>query len=156
MRNRCNTPSGSPQKHYKRAVAIPLLDSFINQLEERFGGEKNNGHVLLCLISSVFLTESFSKELPEQLELLFWELDLPCSKSLGSELRRWQSLWQEKSKMKQVFLITSFQLLVLVMLTPKHPLPVGDSMHTAYYECGSSAIFFSPLEDEDLHKVYFS
>lgn len=96
MRNRCNTPSGSSPiaLHYKRAVAIPLLDSFINQLEERFGGEKNNGHVLLCLIPSVFLNKSFSKEFPEQVkELHFWELDLPCSKSLESELRRWQSLW---------------------------------------------------------------
>ena len=56
--------------------------------------------------------------------------------------------------MKLVFLIT-FQLLVLVILTPKHPLPVGDSIHTAHYERGSRAIFFSS-EDGDLHKVYLS
>ena len=99
MRNRCNTPSGSPQEHYKRAVAIPFLDSLINQLEERFGGEESTGHVLLCLIPSVFLKKSSSRELPEHLEeLLFWQQDLPCSKSLGSELRRWQALWQQKSK----------------------------------------------------------
>lgn len=51
--------------------------------------------------------------------------------------------------MKLVFLIT-FQLLVLVILTPKHPLPVGDSMHIAHYE----KIFSS--ENGDLHKVYLS
>ena len=39
MRNHCNTPSGCPQEHYKRAIAIPFLDSLINQLEERFGSE---------------------------------------------------------------------------------------------------------------------
>jgi hypothetical protein len=99
MRNRCNTPSASPQEHYKRAVAIPLLDSFINQLEERFGSEESNGHVLLCLIPSVLLSRYSGRELSEHLEeLLFWEQDLPCSKSLESELRRWQSLWKRKSE----------------------------------------------------------
>ena len=29
---------------------IPLLDSLINQLEERFEGEGRHSHILLCLI----------------------------------------------------------------------------------------------------------
>ena len=30
-------------------------------------------------------------------QLLYWQEDLPCSMSLVSELRRWQSLWQQGS-----------------------------------------------------------
>ena len=33
-RNHSNTPSESPMEHYKRVVAIPLLDSLISQMVE--------------------------------------------------------------------------------------------------------------------------
>ena len=78
MRNRTNTPSGSPQEHYKWAMAIPLLDSFITQLEERFAGEENHGHILLSLIPSLFLSKSSSEAMSEEvpvmltLFLIFW------------------------------------------------------------------------------------
>ena len=57
QRNRSNTPSSSPQEHYKRVVAIPLLDSLITQLKERFNSE-NNRHTqaLLSLVPSVMLS----------------------------------------------------------------------------------------------------
>lgn len=38
---RSNTPSAFPQEHYKRVVSIPLLDSFIRQLKERFKGDEH-------------------------------------------------------------------------------------------------------------------
>ena len=44
-----NTPSTSPQEHYKRSVAIPLIDCFINQLESRFHGDRSHAHVLCVL-----------------------------------------------------------------------------------------------------------
>ena len=49
-----------------------------------------------ALAISVFLKKSSNRELPEHLEeLLFWQQDLPCSKSLGSESRLYDS---KKSK----------------------------------------------------------
>ena len=54
QRNRSNTPSSSPQEHYKRVVAIPLLDSLISQLKDRLTGDSNNHtRALLSLIPSV-------------------------------------------------------------------------------------------------------
>ena len=80
-------------------VAIPLADSRINQLEDRIEGEGRFCHIFLCLVPSVLLSKSCSLQLSEQLdEIFYWEQDLSCPKWLGSELRRWQSLWQQKSK----------------------------------------------------------
>ena len=93
QRNRSKTP---PQEHYKRVVSIPLIDSFIRQLEERFKGDENQASVLLCLVPSVMVCSNV--QLTNQLDdLLYWQEDLPCSTSLASELRRWQSLWQQGS-----------------------------------------------------------
>ena len=59
QRHQNNTPSISPEEHYKRAIAIPLLDILILQLNDRFT-TKNNKHLhsLLSLIPSVFLANS--------------------------------------------------------------------------------------------------
>ena len=92
QRNHSNTP---PQEHYKRVVSIPLIDSFIRQLE-RFKGDENQASVLLCLVPSVMVCSNV--QLTNQLDdLLYWQEDLPCSTSLASELQRWQSLWQQGS-----------------------------------------------------------
>lgn len=97
QRNRSNIPSQSAKEHYKRVVAIPVLDSFISQLEERFDSEGKQGHTILCLVPSMMLNFSPSVQLSEHInDLLYWEQDLPCSTSLPSELRRWQSLWKRK------------------------------------------------------------
>ena len=39
QRKRNNTPSSSPQEYYKLLIVIPLLDSLITQLKERFNRE---------------------------------------------------------------------------------------------------------------------
>ena len=53
---RSNTPSSFPQEHYKRAVAIPLLDSLITQLKERFSCEnKKLTQTLLSLVPSLLI-----------------------------------------------------------------------------------------------------
>ncbi len=98
QRNRSNVPSANPKEHYKRAIAIPLLDSFICQLRDRFEKDNVRSCELLCLIPSVFLDSNSSIELQNHLdELLYWSQDLPFSSSLAGELRQWQSLWENKS-----------------------------------------------------------
>ena len=56
QRNRCNVPSGNPLDHFKKAVAILLLASVINELNERFYGEQRHAQGLLCLVPSVWLS----------------------------------------------------------------------------------------------------
>ncbi|CAH3192484.1 unnamed protein product [Porites evermanni] len=77
QRNRSNIPSSSPIDHYKKSVAIPLLDSLIIQMQDRFSDEDRHA--------------------PAK-GMLFWENDLPFPKSLGNELRRWQTMWQSAEK----------------------------------------------------------
>ena len=86
QRNRSNTPSSSPIDHYKSSVAIPLRDSLIIQMLDRFFVEDRHACHLLYLVPSVIVKNSL--ELSELTEgMLFWENDLPSTKSLGNELR---------------------------------------------------------------------
>ena len=98
QRNRSNTPSSSPIDHYKKSVAIPLLDSLIIQMQDRFSDEDtSHARHLLYLVPSIIVNDTL--ELSEATEgMLFWENDLPFPKSLGNELRRWQSMWQSAEK----------------------------------------------------------
>ena len=51
--NRSNTPSSSPIDHYKKSVAIPLLDSLIIQMQDRFSDEGRHARHLLYLVPSI-------------------------------------------------------------------------------------------------------
>ena len=92
QRNRSNTPSYSPQEHYQRVIAIPLLDSLITQLNERFTGDQNQ-HILplLSLIPSIMVNQEQQELLPIHYSL--WNDDLPFPRSLGGEIDRWKRLW---------------------------------------------------------------
>ena len=55
QRNCSNTPSESPMEHYKRAVAIPLLDSLLSQMVERFSDEgRHASNMLFCIVNNGF------------------------------------------------------------------------------------------------------
>ena len=109
-------------EHYRMTIAIQLLDSLILQMVERFRGKERQAGALLFLVPSEMSTRT--EEYQEHIEgMLNWERDLPFPKSLGSELRRWQALWQHKDdseggKTSKNHTIL-FSLSVVVMLT--HP-----------------------------------
>lgn len=92
--NRSNVPSESPPEHYKRAIAIPLLDSLINQLEDRYNVEGRHAHSLLCLVPTILLSSGDI----ETEGLHFWQRDLPFPNSLVSEARRWKALWHSTNE----------------------------------------------------------
>ena len=97
QRNRSNIPSSSPIDHYKKSVAIPLLDSLIIQMQDRFSDEDRHARHLLYLVPSIIVNNT--QELSEAAKgMLFWENDLAFPKSLGNELRRWQTMWQPAEK----------------------------------------------------------
>ena len=81
QRNCSNTPSESPMEHYKRVVAIPLLDSLLSQMVERFSDEGRHASNLLCLVPSILLNSGI-KPVDKLEGMLHWEKDLPFPKSL--------------------------------------------------------------------------
>ena len=154
QRNCSNTPSASPQEHYKRVVAIPLIDCFINQLEDRFHGDGSHASVLLCLVPSVILSSKV--QVSDHLDdFLYWKEDLPCSASLASELRQWQSLWQQEGQ--NVASVPSNLLLALgscdidsfsnihSLLVMACTLPITSA---------EAEVFLTPAKDQVLHKIY--
>ena len=96
QRNRTNVPSNSPLEHFKRAVAIPLIDSLLQQLQDRFSSQ--HSHVKnLFLVPSILTSYEEPFNLQSTLEgLKYWNADLPLPSSLENELRRWNALWMEK------------------------------------------------------------
>ena len=60
QRNRSNTPSESPMEHYKRVVTIPLLDSLISQMVERFLDEGRHASNLRCLVPVILLSSGIN------------------------------------------------------------------------------------------------
>ena len=50
QRNRSNHPSDTPIEFYKRSVAIPLLDSLVTQLKDRFSGTGMKPAILFNLV----------------------------------------------------------------------------------------------------------
>ena len=78
-------------------MAIPLLDSLIIQMQDRFSDEDHHARHLFYLVPSIIVNNTL--ELSEAKEgMLFWEKDLPFPKSLGNELRGWQIVWQSPEK----------------------------------------------------------
>ena len=92
MKNKSNTPSDSIEEHYKRTIAIPLLDNLSAQMDHRSNGEDCHARGLLSLVPSLFLDSSVN---PDEYinDMLKWKKDLQYPKSLGSEVRRWKGLW---------------------------------------------------------------
>ena len=50
--------SSSPIDHYKKTVAIPLLDSSIIQMQDRFSDEDCHARHLLCLVQSILINKA--------------------------------------------------------------------------------------------------
>ena len=92
----------SPIDHYKMTVAIPLLDSLIIQMQDRFSDEDRQACQLLCLMLTIIVNKAL--QLDDELEgKLFWEKDIPFLKSIGNEERRWKTLWQSKDSFHTTF-----------------------------------------------------
>ena len=62
MKNRSNTPSDSAEQHYKRTIAIPLLENLSVQMDQRFNGEDRHARGLLSLVPSIFLDSTVNPD----------------------------------------------------------------------------------------------
>ena len=69
--------------HYKKTVAIPLLDSLIIQMQDRFSDEDRHACHLLCVVPSIIVNKA--EQLDDEVEgMLFWEKHVPFPKSFGN------------------------------------------------------------------------
>ena len=67
--------SSSPIYQYKKNVAIPLLDSLIIQMQDRFLTKDRHARYLLCLVPSIMVNTAL--QLDEEVEgMLFCEKDI--------------------------------------------------------------------------------
>ena len=83
-------------------VAIPLLDSLIIQMQDRFSDEDHHTSHLLCLVLTIRVNKAL--QLDDELEgMLFWEKDIPFLKSIGNEVRRWKTPWQSTNSCHTTF-----------------------------------------------------
>ena len=51
--NRSNIPANTPQEYYRRVLAVPVLDTFIAEMEYRFNELNQRASTLLTLIPSI-------------------------------------------------------------------------------------------------------
>ncbi|XP_071499270.1 52 kDa repressor of the inhibitor of the protein kinase-like [Diadema antillarum] len=97
QRNRANVPADTPSTYFKRAIAVPFLDSFSQGLTERFSPENRCMRSIMGLLPSVLLTNT--EALDEQMqELMFWEADLPSPENLKAEIGSWTRFFQNMDK----------------------------------------------------------
>ena len=68
QKNRNNTPSDSPKEYYKRALAIPFLDTLLTQMKERFSSDQEYIHGLFGLIPAIIVND----EDPGSANLVHW------------------------------------------------------------------------------------
>lgn len=52
QKNRCNVQETSPEDYYRISLFIPFIDSFINELNERFLSHKTMLKIFTCLLPS--------------------------------------------------------------------------------------------------------
>ena len=64
----------NPIDHYKKTVAIPLLDSLIIQMQDRFSDEDRHARHLLCVVPSIIVNRAL--QLDDEVQgMIFCEKD---------------------------------------------------------------------------------
>lgn len=97
QRHRPNTPAESAVVYYKRTIAIPFLDNFSGQLNERFSPEARKMKSITALVPAAMIQLS-QEQLSDTIDgLAFWVEDLPNPDDLKREVASWQRYWKFKN-----------------------------------------------------------
>lgn len=97
QKNRCNVQETSPEDYYRISLFIPFVDSFINELNERFLSHKTMLKNFTCLLPSS--NGKFEEDNIKQLIEMYQD-DLDCGKLAAiGEIKT----WQQKIVQSQVF-----------------------------------------------------
>ncbi len=90
QQHRENIEHGSTEEYYRRSIILPLLDSLIQQMNDRFGSTQMIEAKLINLVSSVITTFT---ELSYEDATSFFKDDLPSSSLVPTEVWRWRQKW---------------------------------------------------------------
>lgn len=96
--HRNNVPATTPEEYYRRAMAIPLLDTFISEMKFRFNEFSVRSSKLLLLVPSVLCSTSddHMTELDSVIEE--YKDELPNYEVIDQELRFWKQKYQTASE----------------------------------------------------------
>lgn len=88
--SRDNMPANSPEQYYKRTIFLPLLDHFINQLDERFSKHHRRMSTLQLLIPKYCVNKI-------QECAIFYKPLLENVDTFDAEIKIWQTQWKNVS-----------------------------------------------------------
>ena len=88
--HRSNIPANTPEGYYRRVLAIPVLDTFILEIEFRFNDHNQRASTLLTLIPSIRTKPDYHGETMAGLIGLYRK-DLPNPYIVDQELLLWKN-----------------------------------------------------------------
>ena len=88
--HRSNIPANTPEGYYRRVLAIPVLDTFILEIEFRFNDHNQRASTLLTLIPSIRTKPDYHGEAMADLIGLYRK-DLPNPYIVDQELLLWKN-----------------------------------------------------------------
>ena len=72
-------------------MVVPFLDHLLQELTSRFNPENRVGKDIFYLVPTIVINQTDLNEVTKG--LMFWQIDMPSSSSLLSELKLWQQHW---------------------------------------------------------------
>ena len=90
--NQSNIPANTPEKYYRKVLAIPVLDTFIIEMEFRFNELNQKASTLLTLIPSMITKPEYHRETTADLIDLYCN-DLPNPDIVDQKLLLWKNKW---------------------------------------------------------------
>ena len=94
--NRSNIPANALEEYYRRVLAVPLLDTFLEEVQFRFNELYQRASSLLTLISSIITKPDYYGEAMADLIGLY-RRNLTNPDIVDQELLLWKSKWSSTS-----------------------------------------------------------
>ena len=94
--NQSNIPANTPEEYYGRVLTIPVLDTFIAEIEFRFNERNLRASTSLTLIPSIITKPDCHGETMADLIGLYRN-DLPNPDIVDQELLLWKNKWSSTS-----------------------------------------------------------
>nr|XP_047137463.1 52 kDa repressor of the inhibitor of the protein kinase-like [Hydra vulgaris] len=102
QKHRDNQICDTVSDYFKVSITLPLLNHFLNELENRFDIESLIVYNGLCAIPAS-LTKQYFRSCPWKEKFLiflnFYKSDLPHFSSINAELELWEEFWKEKTEL---------------------------------------------------------
>ena len=92
-------PASNPSEYYRRIITVPILDHLLAELDRRFSSHQKTALQGVYLVPSVLVTEDLSTVSSVVMEVgELYDVDLPNSSSLSSEIHNWYTKWKSEEE----------------------------------------------------------